>query len=144
MSEGSKALSETEVSVCVPQPQARKYVAVASTSREQVDLHLGETRTFHIYSRVGATYEWVESRPAPPRDSGVGRWLAVARLLEDCSALLVCHLGQTPLLVLSHSGLSIYQTEQKLAECLPWAFQGTPPGSVPRRATCPGRPKESE
>lgn len=87
-------------------PAIRPYVAVASKEGILVNQHLGEAKSFQIYEQRGEEYLLVEERTAPV--SGVGglqRWTSLARKLNDCRAILVSGVGETPSELLKEYGI---------------------------------------
>lgn len=100
----------------LPQPSAeRPNIAVASSNGMEVDLHLGQAKTFLIYGpREDGLTCLLETRDAPASGSGAGRWQQVSTLLSDCALLLAASAGETPRQQLAKGGLSIYITEENI------------------------------
>ncbi|MGV1098045.1 nitrogenase cofactor biosynthesis protein NifB [Thiovibrio sp. JS02] len=86
-------------------PEIRPYVAVASLEGILVNQHLGEAPRFHIYERKGDAYQLVEERQAPKVGGGLQRWTSLARALNDCRAVLVSGVGETPRDILEKAGV---------------------------------------
>jgi nitrogen fixation protein NifB len=95
-----------------------------------VNLHLGEADSLMVFGPDGAL---VESRPAPPTGLGAQRWVDMARLLDDCRALLVSGAGDTPRKVLERAGVRVQVTEGLVSDALDAVYQGRP-FAPPRRA----------
>ena len=83
----------------------RPCVAVATMEGVLVNQHLGEAYRLAIYGRGQHGFELVETRPAPPPGGGRDRWLALAKTLHDCRALLVASAGEAPRSVLAEHGI---------------------------------------
>jgi len=87
-------------------PEQRPYVAVATMEGVLVNQHLGEATRFQIYAQKGDGFALIEERPAPKAgNGGLQRWISVSRVLNDCQALLVSALGDSPREVLEKSGI---------------------------------------
>ena len=82
----------------------RPYVAVASREGMLVNLHLGEAASFQIWGPNGQGFQLLEERPAPPAGGGDHRWWALAQVLQDCRAVLVSAVGETPQVILTEAG----------------------------------------
>ncbi|MFZ5450735.1 MAG: radical SAM protein [Thermodesulfobacteriota bacterium] len=89
----------------VPASPDKPYVAVATKEGMLVNLHLGEAPSFQIWEQNGQGFRLVAERPAPPPGGGDQRWWDLAATLEDCRAVLVSALGQTPRAILEESGI---------------------------------------
>ena len=83
----------------------RPYVAVASLEGLLVNQHLGETRKFLIWGEDGDAFKLIEERISPPLEGGIDRWQAIARLLDDCRAVLVADMGERPGKIFKKAGL---------------------------------------
>jgi nitrogen fixation protein NifB len=88
-----------------PMDATRPYVAVASREGVLVNLHLGEAEAFQIWGPEGQGFRLLEERPAPKPGGGDQRWWEMAEVLQDCRAVLVCALGETPAAILSDAGV---------------------------------------
>ena len=88
-----------------PMDATRPYVAVASREGVLVNLHLGEADAFQIWGPEGQGFRLLEERPAPPPGGGDQRWWEMAEVLQDCRAVLVSALGETPAAILSDAGV---------------------------------------
>ncbi|WP_029895802.1 radical SAM protein [Desulfohalovibrio reitneri] len=72
-------------------------VAVATREGMLVNLHLGETKVFHIYGQnEEGSFAKIDERHAPPPGGGDRRWLTLSDLLRDCRAVLVSGIGPGP------------------------------------------------
>jgi len=89
----------------VPAPVDRPYVAVATQEGVLVNLHLGEVASFQVWRPQNGGFQMLEERPAPRPGGGADRWRAVAETLQDCRAVLVSGIGDTPAAVLSEAGV---------------------------------------
>ncbi len=83
----------------------RPYVAVATHEGILVNQHLGEAEQFQIWEKDGNGFRFVNVRSAPKPGGGVRRWMNLARSLNDCRALLVSGIGETPEEILSKAGI---------------------------------------
>lgn len=102
----------------------RRLLAVATHEGCFVNRHLGEAEELYIYEPSDDGFRLRETRPTPPPGGGAERWLALARLLADCRALLVAGIGPNPERILAASGLRIYECEGLIADLLPSASSG--------------------
>ena len=97
------------LSACAATPavptEARPYVAVATMEGVLVNQHLGEATRFQIYAPEGEGFRLVAERPAPKVSGGLQRWISLTRILNDCRAVLVSALGESPREVLEKSGI---------------------------------------
>jgi nitrogen fixation protein NifB len=82
----------------------RPYVAVVSREGMLVNLHLGEAVTFQIWGPNGQGFQLLEERLAPVPGGGDNRWWALAQVLQDCRAVLVSAVGETPKAILTEAG----------------------------------------
>ena len=83
----------------------RPYVAVATCEGVLVNLHLCEAPHFQVWEATGDAFQMVAVRPAPPPGGGAGRWWALADTLQDCRAVLVSGIGDTPQAILRETGV---------------------------------------
>ena len=97
------------LSACAAKPirpdQHRPYVAVATMEGVLVNQHLGEAWKLQIWGREGDGFTMIEERETPQSGGGEQRWLALARILADCRAVLVNGIGETPRQLLAKSGI---------------------------------------
>ncbi|MFH7320230.1 nitrogenase cofactor biosynthesis protein NifB [Desulfurivibrio sp. D14AmB] len=110
-----------------PAPADRPYVAVASMEGILVNQHLGEAEHFQIFARQDGQYRLLEQRPAPPRGGGVRRWISLARILNDCRAVLVSGAGETPREILREAGLRTVEMNGFINEGLKAIYEGGNP-----------------
>jgi len=89
----------------VPAAPDRPYVAVATQEGVLVNLHLGEAASFQIWGIEDGAYKMLEERPAPRPGGGADRWWTMAEIMNDCRAVLVSGIGDTPAAVLSEAGV---------------------------------------
>jgi nitrogen fixation protein NifB len=115
---------------------SRPFVAVASYEGVLVNQHLGEAEQLMIYRRTKESesgFELMEFRSAPHKGGGDDRWLALAKILDDCRALLVASAGPAPQKVLAGYGLRIIEMEGLIEDGLAAVYQNRPVPSVMRR-----------
>jgi nitrogen fixation protein NifB len=87
-----------------PDPK-RPYVAVATREGALVNLHLGEAPSLQIWGPDhNGGFTLIEERAAPLPGSP-DRWWALAHSLNDCRAVLVSAVGETPRAILKESGV---------------------------------------
>jgi nitrogen fixation protein NifB len=89
----------------IPLEEQRPYVAVATREGMLVNVHLGEAARFQIWGPSARGFELREERAAPEPGSGPQRWWALAAVLQDCRAVLVSGIGDTPRAILTECGL---------------------------------------
>ena len=118
-----------------PAPAERPYVAVASMEGILVNQHLGEAEVFQVFERDGSEYRLREERPAPPRGGGVRRWISLGRILNDCRAVLVSGVGETPKEILRESGLRTVEMNGFINEGLKAVYEGGNPALYKTRQT---------
>lgn len=87
----------------------RPYVAVATNEGLLVNMHLGETKKFSIFEQRPNGFKFVSERQAPSRGAGDQRWIDMARLLDDCRALLVSGVGENPKSILKSCGIHVVE-----------------------------------
>jgi nitrogen fixation protein NifB len=113
---------ESYARMSIDPSQNRPYVAVVSQEGLLVNLHLGEAQRFLIYEMDASQQPaLVAVREAPQPGRGNERWEEVARILSDCSSLLVGDAGPRPTRVLTSSGLKILRLEGMIDELVPRA-----------------------
>ena len=98
--------------------EERPHVAVATQEGLLVNQHLGEAAALSIFTRGNSGWEMMSLRCTPPAGLGSKRWLDLADLLKDCSALLVSGIGPSPLKILTESGLRVVEMEGLIEEGL--------------------------
>lgn len=111
----------------------RPFVAVGSHEGLMVNRHLGDCDFFQIFKKTENGYETTEKRIAPKSGGGDQRWVNVAELLNDCSALLVNGIGNRPMKVIKKEGLEIIEMSGFIEEGLDHVFKGLPLRSVRKR-----------
>jgi len=94
-----------ECSAFPPLETHRPHVAVATHEGLLVNQHLGEAATFQVWSRTGEEFALVDERAAPQPGLGIKRWFELAEILDDCRAVLVSGIGDTPREVLTSAGI---------------------------------------
>lgn len=87
----------------------RPYVAVGTNEGLLVNQHLGEASSLYVYRQTANGFQFVEDRPTPKPGSGDQRWVDMARLLNDCRALLVSGVGETPKSILKSCGVHVVE-----------------------------------
>jgi len=116
------------LSVCstlTPAPaEVRPYVAVATREGMLVNQHLGEARRLQIWRETGHGVELVETRATPPAGNGPGRWEHLARVLDDCRAVLVGALGESPRAVLEAAGIEPVECAGLIRTAVETVFAG--------------------
>ena len=111
-----------------PSPSAtRLYVAVATREGMLVNQHLGEARRLQIWKQTDAGAELVETRATPPAGNGPGRWENLARVLDDCRAVLVGALGDSPRAILEASGVKPIECAGLIQTAVETVFAGCNP-----------------
>ena len=103
----------------------RPYIAAASMEGILVNQHLGEAAAIWVYRFNQGSVELVDRRPTPIPGSGDSRWVEMAKLLQDCGALLVSGVGKNPLHILEHSGLHVIVMEGFIQEAASNIFTGS-------------------
>jgi nitrogen fixation protein NifB len=74
-----------------------------------VNEHLGDAVRLQIWQQTPDGFALVEERPTPERGMGPRRWKLLADQLQDCRALLVSGIGESPRQILRESGLLIVE-----------------------------------
>ncbi len=122
-------LKECEHLPGLPEPvkigKLRPHVAVASMEGVLVNQHLGEADRLLIYTRKDGRVVLLETRLTPKRGTGMTRWESLARQLNDCRALLVSGIGETPLKTLIRSGISVKEIEGMIEDAVNAVYNGT-------------------
>ena len=102
-----------------------------------VNQHLGEAQHFGIWQETPEGFRQIEQRQAPPTGGGLRRWLSLARLLDDCRAVLTSGIGETPNEILKKSGLKTITMGGFIEEGLKAVYHGKPlTGLKSRRTPC--------
>lgn len=102
----------------------KPYVAVASLEGALVNLHLGEAPEFEIWGKSDTGFRLIEVRPAPEPGSGVARWTELAQRLNDCRAVLVTALGESPRQILRKHGILPVEMSGPIEMGLEAVYQG--------------------
>jgi nitrogen fixation protein NifB len=117
--------------------ELRPFIAVASREGLLVNLHLGEAQALRIMTFDGTRPRLVEQRITPPKGDGNDRWLALARLLADCQAVVVSGAGENPKRILAAAGLEVVLAEGLVDDIVDRLYTGRPVNHlVPRCASC--------
>ena len=116
-----------------PMDATRPYVAVASREGVLVNLHLGEADSFQIWGPEGQGFRLLEERPAPPPGGGDQRWWEMAEVLQDCRAVLISALGETPAAILSDAGVVPVEMSGFIEVGLSRIYSGEPLSSLKGR-----------
>jgi nitrogen fixation protein NifB len=128
-----------------PSP-GRPYLAVASREGILVNCHLGEASELWVTALEDGRAMIRERRPAPRPGSGNSRWEDMARILDDCFAVLVSDCGPNPKRILEARGIRVLVAEGLVSEIakpllegrgLPRVYQ-TVSGRCGRGASCAG------
>lgn len=94
----------------------RPYVAVASMEGIFVNQHLGEAAALWIFGMKDGKAELLDRRGTPPTGGGAERWMSMAELIHDCSAILVSGVGKAPQEILEESGIQVIAMEGLASE----------------------------
>ena len=117
-----------------PEKKERTYVAVGSREGVLINQHLGETRTFQIWSKEGEVFKKIEERKAPSSGGGIKRWHKLAKLLGDCRAVLISGIGETPEEILKKSGIQVVEAAGFIEEALEVVYSGGHTSSLKGRS----------
>ena len=104
--------------------KVKPYVAVASYEGLMINQHLGEATELLIYREEGEQYELVEKRVAPQKGSGDLRWIELAKVLPDCSYILVNGVGARPVEVLQSVGIAVVEMAGLIDNGLDAVYKG--------------------
>lgn len=97
-----------------PTPE-RPNVAVVSVGGMEVDLHLGHAIKALVYGpREDGLISLLATRELPEPGGGSARWEEVARILNDCFALLTVSAGESPRQILADRGVRVLITEGEI------------------------------
>ncbi|MFZ2448508.1 MAG: radical SAM protein [Syntrophobacteraceae bacterium] len=91
--------------LCGSKEKNRPHVAVATLEGMLVNMHLGETHKFQIWTKTETGFACIEERDSPEPGGGPSRWRDLAEILHDCRAVLVSGIGDTPRKILSSRGI---------------------------------------
>lgn len=130
------------LSACATLPKAetskvRPFVAVASQEGVLINQHLGEAKKFLIFEEKDGKCVQVGERNAPDVGGGIKRWHKLAKILNDCRAILVSNIGQTPYDILDKSGIKPVEAAGFIEDGVKAVYQGKNTGSLKgRRKSC--------
>jgi nitrogen fixation protein NifB len=96
----------------------RSRIAVASNEGILVNLHLGEAESLYIFEQSEGAFILTEERKTPEPGCGELRWKQLGELLNDCRALLVSGVGESPTRILQSSGIRVIQMTGLIEEGL--------------------------
>ncbi|HAY23386.1 MAG TPA: nitrogenase cofactor biosynthesis protein NifB [Desulfobacterales bacterium] len=116
-----------------PDLSGRPYVAVGTLEGVLVNQHLGEAGRFQIWGPDGQGFHLIAERPAPPPGGGLQRWQALAETLQDCRAVLVSAIGDTPREVLRQQGIMPVVMQGFIDQGLQVVYRGGDPSSLKNR-----------
>ena len=102
----------------------RPYVAVATMEGLLVNQHLGEAFKVQIWSRDGEGFRCVEERETPEPGGGALRWKQLAEILNDCRAILVAGIGESPSKALAQAGVQPIQISGFIEPALAAIYSG--------------------
>ncbi|HEX7714586.1 MAG TPA: radical SAM protein [Bacillota bacterium] len=120
--------------------ESRPYVAVASMEGFLINRHLGEAEQLFIYRKSPSGFELVEKRPTPEPGGGSLRWEQLAKVLNDCRAVLVSAAGASPREILKKQGIAVVEVEGLIDQALAAVYEGKPLNSFKKfhRSACGG------
>jgi nitrogen fixation protein NifB len=102
-----------------------------------VNQHLGEADRFLIYTEGKDRFNLVDTRLAPTPGTGRKRWVDLAETLNDCRAILVGALGETPKTILEQAGIQPVEMYGFIEEGLSAIYEGRDVRSLKgRRVSC--------
>jgi nitrogen fixation protein NifB len=104
--------------------EKRPYVAVATLEGALVNQNLGKARELFIYGRKDGEIVFIESRKTPEPGQGMKRWEKLAKIIDDCRALLVHGIGHNPREVISKKGIDIIELDGMIDEAVEAVFEG--------------------
>lgn len=108
----------TSLASFVPR-SSRPNIAVCSSDGIHIDQHLGKSAQVHIFTLTKGTVEWIDVRATPEAHTGSVRWVRLAEMLHDCSALISSGTGPIPRSILTANGIQVHVTEGKVSERAP-------------------------
>lgn len=117
-----KACSKLKpIEVDIPRP----YVAVATREGMLVNQHLGEAKTFQIWGEdENGGYKLIDEREAPNAGCGPQRWSDLAKVLQDCRAVLSAAIGETPSMLLEEHGIQPHVVDGFIQDALRFVYEG--------------------
>ncbi len=108
----------------VPSMADKPYVAVASYEGLMINQHLGEARELLIFRENENTYELIERRETPVKGKGDLRWIELAKIINDCSYILVNGVGARPIEVLQSVGIAVVEMAGLIHDGLDAVYKG--------------------
>lgn len=102
----------------------RPYVAVASYEGLMINKHLGEAKELMIFKQADSGFELVETRPTPLQGDRDVRWVKLAKVLQDCSYLLVNGVGKRPVEVLHNLDIAVVEMAGLITDGLDAVYHG--------------------
>jgi len=135
---GTYALLQEYASRTQVDESDRPYVAVATNEGLLVNLHLGEADKLSIFEQSLQGYKFVEERSTPISGGGDQRWVDMARMLNDCRAILVSGVGDNPRVILENCGVHVVEMTGLIDEGLEGIYHHRPIRSIsrPEAAKC--------
>ncbi len=117
------------ISQCAAGPVAesqtqKPHVAVASYEGLMINMHLGEAKEFLIYTETEDGYSLIERRQAPAQGNGDLRWVKLAKVLDDCSYVLVNGVGSKPVEVMQQVGTAVVEMSGLIEDGLDAVYKG--------------------
>lgn len=102
----------------------KNHIAVATTDGVHVNVHLGQAKEVLIYQRAGHVFKVLESRKLPEEGGGDARWTEMAKILEDCKAIVVSHVGRRPQEMLKKAGIKVYESNESIKNIISGIYEG--------------------
>lgn len=102
----------------------RPYVAVASYEGLMINKHLGEAKELLIFEESESGYRLVETRKTPEQGNRDIRWVKLAKVLEDCSYVLVNGVGSRPVEVLHNLDIAVVEMAGLITDGLDAVYKG--------------------
>lgn len=107
--------------------ESRPYVAITSKEGVLINEHLGKSERFYIFEKNDSDYNLVAIRDAPKLEAGENRWETLAKLLEDCQAIVTYQVGGPPQYYLEKAGIKVYTSEGMIEYALDAIYSGKDP-----------------
>lgn len=118
-----KFIEECTTMPTVSNPQ-KPFVAVASYEGILINQHLGESESLYIFKKNDKGYELADKREAPKKGMGDIRWIKLAKILSDCSYLLVNGVGEKPSDILQKAGVPVVEMQGLIEDGLDAIYKG--------------------
>jgi len=110
----------------VPRPsKQRPYIAATSFEGVLVNQHLGEADHLFIYGQNDGSIDLIEIRPTPPSGGGNKRWEAMTDTIDDCQALLVGGVGNSPKPIFAKKNIHLLEVEGVIEEVAKAIYDGS-------------------